>query len=114
MKKFISGLLLLIAIATAAFGYATVSTSSARNDYNANGSQTQYPYTFRILDKTHIEVIDVDATGLETVKIVDTDYTLDGIGASGGGNVTFPSAPASGHTIVILRKQPIAQPSDYI
>jgi hypothetical protein len=93
---------------------ATVGVSTARNDYSANGTTTAFAYTFRILDKTHLEVIDVDANGTETVKTVDTDYTVDGIGAAVGGNVNFLAPPASGHKIVILRRMPITQSSDYI
>jgi hypothetical protein len=113
MKTLTAGLMLLTVIVTP-WVYATVSTSSARNDYTADGAQTQFPYTFRVIDKVHLEVIDIDATGAESVKTVDTDYNVDGVGNPSGGNVTFSSPPASGHRIVILRKQPIEQSSDYI
>ena len=93
MKKIIALFLLLLAFIPAPPAHGTVSTSAARNDYAANGSTAAFAYTFRVVDKTHLEVIDVDASGVETVKTVDTDYTVDGLRASGGGNVTFLAAP---------------------
>ena len=75
----------------------------------ANGSTTVFPYTFKILLKTDIEVL-VDAT----VQTVDTHYTVDGLGVSGGGNVTFLVAPAADTIVTRLRKQPASQASQYL
>ncbi|GEM_PF-5156170 len=114
MKQWIP-LLLLLFLLTPGRSPAIVDLSPARNDYYpTNGTIAAFPYTFRVLDKAHLEVVDIDASGAETVKTVDTDYTVDGIGNASGGNVTFSSPPASGHRVVILRKQPIQQSSDYI
>ena len=80
----------------------------AANRSTANGSTTVFPYTFMIYANTDIEVL-VDTT----VKTLTTDYTVDGLGVSGGGNVTFLVAPANGTTVTRLRKQAAAQTSDY-
>ncbi len=117
MKPFIFFIVLAFPAALLAPGRspATVDVSTARNDYYpTNGTTTSFPYTFRILDKAHLEVVDVDAAGVESVKTVDTDYTVDGVGNPAGGSVAFWSAPPSGHRIVILRKQPVEQSSDYM
>lgn len=84
-----------------------------RNDYTAAGG-TVFAYTFRVDVKTELEVIVTDTNGVEVVKVVDTDYTVSGLGASGGGNVTFGVAPTSGFKVSILPKQPVAQGSDYL
>lgn len=89
--------------------HATLNEVTAANRYTANGSTTAFAYTFRALVKTDLEVL-VNAT----VKVVDTDYTVSGLGASGGGSVTFVTAPANTAIVTILRKQPMAQASDYV
>lgn len=81
----------------------------AANRSTANGSTTVFAYTFAITLKTDIEVL-VDAV----VKVVDVDYTVDGLGNSGGGNVTFFAAPANNAIVTRLRKQPASQLSDYV
>ena len=80
----------------------------AANRTTANGATTVFPYTFEISSNTDIEVLVDNST-----KAVGTDYTVDGIGNSGGGNVTFLSAPANGTIVTRIRKQPASQLSDY-
>lgn len=72
------------------------------------GGGTVFAYTFEIASKNDIEVL-VDTT----TKTVDVDYTVDGIGNSGGGNVTFFTAPANGTVVTRIRKQPAVQSSTY-
>jgi len=86
-----------------------VNEVSARNEYTGNGSTSAFTFGFRILTKNDFEVL-VDGT----VKVVDTDYTVSGVGDSGGGTVNFTTAPASATAITLLRKQPLEQASDYI
>ena len=81
----------------------------AANRSTANGATTVFPYTFEISSNTDIEVLVDNST-----KAVGTDYTVDGIGNSGGGNVTFLSAPANGTIVTRIRKQPASQLSDYV
>ena len=88
---------------------AMVNEVTAANRYIGNGSTTAFAYTFKALVKTDVEVLVND-----TVKLVDTDYTVAGLGASGGGTVTFTTAPASAAKVTILRKQPVQQLSDYV
>lgn len=87
----------------------SLNDQASRNDYTANGSTTVFPYSFRILTKTDILVL-VDGTA----KIVDTDYSVGGLGDSGGGNVTFVAAPANASIVTLLRNQPFEQDSDYV
>lgn len=82
----------------------------AANRYVGNGSTSVFAYTFSILSSAHLEVLVNDV-----VQTLGTHYTLSGVGASGGGNVTFTlgNAPASGATVTLLRKQPAEQQSEY-
>lgn len=87
-------------------------TTVPRKDYTGNASVTVFAYDFRILANTHLEVL-VDGT----VKTLVTDYTVSGVDAATGGNVTFTAAhgaPASGKTVSIIRKVPTTQLTDYI
>lgn len=76
--------------------------------YTGNGSTTAFVGNFRIDSKSEVEVLSND-----TVKTVDTDYTVSGIGGSTF-TVTYTAAPASGVLVTLLRKQPLKQVSDYV
>lgn len=82
--------------------------SDAVNRSTANGVTTVFPYTWKIYDKSEIEVL----SNL-TALTVDIDFEVDGIGSDSGGNVTMSSAPSNGTIITRLRKQPTTQASNY-
>lgn len=82
--------------------------SDAVNRSTANGVTTVFAYTFKIYDKSEIEVL-----SNTTPLTVDVDFTVDGVGVDGGGNVTISSAPSNGTIITRLRKQPTTQASNY-
>ena len=87
----------------------TVSSSTNKVSYSANGSLTTFAYTFKIFDQSDVVVILRASDGTETVQTITTHYTVTGVAAASGGNVVFGSAPASGVTVVILRSQPLTQ-----
>lgn len=110
MKKL--AFLLLLLFSTSA--HATVNEVVARNDYTVTtvGGITviSFPYTFRILSKSDIRVL---INGV--VKTVDTDYSVSGVGDSGGGLVILSVSPTpiDGSHVTILRSQPLQQASAY-
>lgn len=71
-----------------------------------NGVTTVFPYGWKILDQAHIEV-KVDGA----LKVLGTDYTVDGVGNPNGGNVTFLVAPVNGTAVqrarVVLYKRDV-------
>jgi hypothetical protein len=69
----------------------------------ANGSQTVFPYTFRVLSSADILVVGKLASGVETYYTLGTHYTISGVGSYSGGNVTFLTAPADQTQITIRR-----------
>lgn len=92
----------------------TVSSSNNRNIYNGDSSTTVFPYTFRILDQTQVLVqLKNTTTGVTTDQVLTTNYTVSGVNAAAGGNITFIVAPASGYTIIITRSMPFTQETDY-
>jgi hypothetical protein len=92
----------------------TVPSSAARNEYVCDGSQVVFPYTFKILVEGHLRVILRDSGGAETVLTLTTDYTVSGVGAAGGGNVTTVATYSSDHRLVILRDVTVEQGTDYV
>lgn len=97
----------------------SLSSATARNDYSGNGSLAEYDYTFRILDETDLTVIVRDEDGEETELVLDTDFTVDGVGEEGGGSITLLDASQdwidgsgnldSGWELAILRERPLTQ-----
>lgn len=92
----------------------TVSSSTSKVTYSGNGFTTVFPYTFKILDQDEVLVqLKVNATGVITTQTITTHYTVSGVGASAGGNITMLTAPASGTTLIITRNMAFTQETDY-
>lgn len=81
----------------------TLSTTTNIVRYTGNGATTVFPYTFRILAATDLEVVRRVGT-VETVLTYVTDYSVSGVGNATGGSVTLTTALASGATLAIRRK----------
>lgn len=95
----------------------TVSTTTIKNSYSGNGSTTAFAYTFKAFVSTELKVyIRTNATGAESLKTEgtgSTNYGVSGVGAVGGGNVTFVTAPTAAQTVVIRRLSGLQQLTDY-
>jgi hypothetical protein len=87
----------------------TVSTTTRKKSYTANGSSTVFAYDFRIFSDSDLKVY-VDGS----LKTLTTHFTVSGAGEASGGNVTFGSAPADTLSVVILRELPRTQTTDYV
>ena len=92
----------------------TISTTTIKNSYSGDGSQTVFAYTFKILADADIQVIIRAANGTETVKTLTTDYTVSGAGTASGGNVTFGTAPTATETVVLRRETTQTQTVDLV
>ena len=90
----------------------TVASTTNKASYNGNGSQSVFAYTFKIFVDADIKVY----VGT-TLKTINTHYTLSGVGATGGGNVTFTSGniPAAGTgNVTLLRSLALTQGVDLV
>ena len=87
----------------------TVSTQVSRNEYTGNGATTQYDFTFRILDKSHLLVQTLDTSESIVTLILGTDYTVTGVNRYNGGKVVLTSALPAGYKISIERSTPVTQ-----
>ena len=81
--------------------------------YDGNGVATVFAYQFRIQKEAHIKVVVTDASGTALTKVLNSDYTLDGVGNAAGGNVTFTTAPATGEKVWLLLNAPYHQSTDF-
>jgi len=92
----------------------TVATSTSKSGPYA-GAGTTGPFTvgFRFLATDHLQVVQTDDDGVETVLVLDTDYTVAGVGA-GSGSVTLLAALPVGETLTITRDVPFTQEADYV
>lgn len=87
----------------------TVSTQVSRNEYTGNGATTQYDFTFRILDKSHLLVQTMDTSENIVTLTLGTDYTVTGVNRYNGGKVVLTSALPAGYKISIERSTPVTQ-----
>lgn len=85
-----------------------VTDQTTSNSSTGNGVTTVFPYTYKILDEADI-LVEVDGV----TKTLTTHYTVSGVGVSGGGNVTFVTAPASGAVVVLSRSMAYSRDTDY-
>jgi hypothetical protein len=92
----------------------TISTTIIKVSYSGDGTQTVFPYTFKINAEADIQVIIRASNGTETVKTLTTDYTVSGVGSASGGNVTMVTAPSATETIVIRRDTTQTQTVDLV
>lgn len=87
----------------------TVATTNYRNEYSGDCSTTTFGYTFRILDKSHLEVY---VAGV--LQTITTDYTVTGVDSAAGGNVVFAAPPNLKERVVIVRDVPFTQTTSYV
>lgn len=68
----------------------SVPSTDLKHKYEGTGSQTEWPFTFKVFDKTELLVKKIVGS-VETELVLDTDYTVAGAGSdTGGGTVTYP------------------------
>ena len=67
----------------------SISTTANRANYTGTSLVNVYAYTFKILDDDDLRVTVRDLAGAETTLAKTTHYTVSGVNATGGGNVTL-------------------------
>jgi len=89
----------------------TVSSTTTKVSYTGNNVTTVFAYTFKIFAEAEIKVY-VD----NVLKTLTTHYTLSGVGATSGGNVTFTTGntPGTGAKVVLTRSIARTQVTDYV
>lgn len=97
------------------------STTRKAGPLLGDGSQTAWPFTFKVFSTSDVAVTTANALGIETTLVLDTDYTVALNGnqnTSPGGTVTYPISGtplATGHVLSIAGDvdydQPLAVPT---
>ncbi|MHB3430573.1 phage tail fiber domain-containing protein, partial [Klebsiella pneumoniae] len=84
----------------------SVPNQTPYNIYTSNGLTTVFAYEFYLISASDIQVT---INGNE----VTSGYTVTGVGNTGGGEVTFITAPANGATVILERVTPTYRLTDY-
>lgn len=94
----------------------TVSSDDARaGPYTGNGVTTVFSVPFMFLQDDDLVVLQtVTATGVVTIKTLNSDYTVTGAGDENGGSVTFSVAPASTVKITIVNQPDATQTTEFV
>lgn len=87
----------------------TVQVATTPQTFSANGVTTAFPFTFHCIDEDDLLVTTIESDGTRT-EIDPDDYTV--VLSSGGGTVTFDSAPTNGLTVEIASDRPYSQSAD--
>lgn len=90
----------------------SISSTTNRNDYVGTGLVTTYSYSFRIFDETHLLVTKTLEDGTESTLVLNTDYTVDGVGDADGGSIELTDELEDAAALTIRRVLPLTQPTD--
>lgn len=97
----------------------TISSTARRaGPYSGNGSATSFAFTFKVFSTADIAVTVADADGIETVLVLDSDYSVtlnSNQETSPGGTITYPisgSALPAGSTLTAISNLAYDQPLD--
>jgi len=82
--------------------------------YAGNGATTGFAFPYLFYANSHLVVTSTSSEGVDTVLVLDTNYTVTGAGNSAGGTVTITPAPATGVEITIERRVPYSQEHEYV
>lgn len=89
----------------------SLSNTTDRNQYTGNGTASVYSYTFPIVLATDLAVFTrVISTGVEAKLVLNTDYSIAGVGQAAGGSITLLAGALPVTTIIVLRRiRPLTQ-----
>jgi len=91
----------------------TVSSTSSRVVYAGTGTQTTWPFAFKVLQATDLSVVYTDSTGTD-FPLSPGQYAASGFGLDAGGSVTYPlsGSPIAANTkLTIYRNVALTQPT---
>lgn len=91
------------------------STNRKAGPYSGNDSTTIFPFVFKVFSTEEVLVVRADATGAESVLVLDSGYTVllnADQDANPGGSVTLPAALATGDTLTISSALENLQPTE--
>ena len=90
----------------------TIPTENSRDDYIGNGATSIYAYTYRILAEEDLLVTQRDTSNIETTLVLNTDYTVSGVGDSAGTITLAAGNLVLGYVLSIRRNRALTQETD--
>jgi hypothetical protein len=94
----------------------TISSETRKaGPYTGNGTNTSFPFSFKVFQASDVVVVRTDLSGVETTLTLGTDYTVTvnaNQNSNPGGSITTTSAPASGFLITLTSDVPYTQQVD--
>lgn len=91
----------------------TISTIDvSAGPYAGNGITDTFEYDFKVFDKSQLRVVQTDADGVVSVLVLDSDYTVTGVGTEGGDIITTVPLPV-GVSITIRAEIAATQETDF-
>lgn len=90
-----------------------INDDTPRDQYVATAGQTIFPYTFPIFDQGDVVVLQTSG-GVTTTLTITTEYTVSGVGAEAGGDITLVTGATVGDILTIYRDVPIARTTDFV
>lgn len=92
------------------------STTRKAGPFTGNGVAVAFPFAYKVFAASEVLVVQaVTATGMETIKVLTTDYTVAlnaDQDASPGGTVTMLIAPPAGTTLTLASQVSNLQPTN--
>jgi hypothetical protein len=80
--------------------------------YTGNNTTPTYSFSFKIFDDADLRVVQTDTNAVETVLVLNTDYTVTGAGTATGGSITLTAGNlATGYKLKIGLGLAITQPT---
>ncbi|MCF8034662.1 MAG: hypothetical protein K9K66_04475 [Desulfarculaceae bacterium] len=92
----------------------TVGVYGGPYQYAGSGSQATFAYGCKIFAEEDLRVLVTGPDLVDTLQVLNVDYTVTGVGDEGGGNVVFEagSIPAANEAVTINRVLPLTQLTD--
>jgi hypothetical protein len=91
----------------------TVSSTVYKADSTGNGVTTEFTIPFDLQDESQVLVTKVSAAGVETILVLNTDYTVSGIGTASR-KITLTTALPTGERVIRSPNISLTQSVDYV
>lgn len=91
----------------------TVETDLDRAQYATNATTGPWTVPYYFLADDELAMTWTDASGVDTLLVLNVDYTVAGAGSEAGGTITTTQAYPAGGQVVILRNVAFIQPTEY-
>lgn len=94
----------------------TDTSTILKNKYQGNGSATTFDYQFKILEAGEMRAAKTDANGMVSDLVLNTDFSVSGVGNNSGGSVTYPLSGTplqTGESITLYPSYALTQTLDF-